>query len=177
MSPTDPSSRLPEKGYASLRRFRWSSEGSNYFLTFNATRPTDRLSTPELLADFTREREKLERGGTWHVRTWTVMPDHIHALVRLGGSTTLGESIRLFKGRLTPALRRAGMTWQDGYYDRQLRAGEDALPVFLYIFLNPYRADLVRPSETWPGYYCAAEDWEWFAPLTNSETPFPEWLR
>ena len=27
------------------------------------------------------------------------------------------------------------------------------------------------------GYYCAEEDWEWFQSLTDSGTPFPEWLR
>lgn len=105
------------------------------------------------------------------------MPDHIHALVRLGVGASLAETVRLFKGRLAPVLRRNGLAWQDGYYDHQMREGEDALPVFLYIFLNPYRANLLRADEKWPGYYCAADDWEWFAPLTNSDTPFAEWLR
>ncbi|MBA4136626.1 MAG: transposase [Opitutus sp.] len=177
MTPTAHGSRLPGDGYAALRRFRWSAEGSNYFLTFNATRPTDKLAGSELLAPITAEREKLEHEGDWMVRTWVTMPDHIHALVRLGVRASLAENVRRFKGRLAPTLRRNGLTWQDGYYDHQMRADEDALPVFLYIFLNPYRAGLVRSDEKWSGFYWAPEDWKWFAPFTNSETPFPEWLR
>lgn len=58
-----------------------------------------------------------------------------------------------------------------------MRPHEDALPVFRYIFQNAYRAELLRTDEHWPGYFCAPADWDWFAPLTNSEAPFPEWLR
>lgn len=169
--------RLPDHGYTALRRYRWSIEGTSYLLTFNAERPTDRLCAPALLERFAAERERLEAEGIWQVRTWVVMLDHVHALVRLGGTAPLAECLRSFKGPLTPALRQHAVRWQDGYYDHQMRASEDALPVFLYIFLNPHRAGLLRSSEKWPGYFCAADDWEWFAPLTNSETPFPEWLR
>jgi hypothetical protein len=48
--------------------------------------------------------------------------------------------------------------------------------VFRYVFLNPYRAGLLGPADKWHGYYCDAEDWAWFAPLTSRECPFPEWL-
>jgi len=57
-----------------------------------------------------------------------------------------------------------------------MRHGEDALPVFLYIFLNPYRASLIGTGESWPGYWCASDDWKWFEPLTNQGMPCPEWL-
>lgn len=105
------------------------------------------------------------------------MPDHVHILARLGEKLSLAERMRQFKGRLTPVLRRHSVHGQDGYYDHQMREGEDVLPTFPYIYLNSYRAVLITPEEKWPGYFCAADDWEWFAPPINSETPFPEWLR
>jgi REP element-mobilizing transposase RayT len=177
MTAADPSSRLPEKGYDALRRFRWSAGGAEYFLTFNAVRPATGLTNPTLLDKLIEQRERLERDGVWQVRTWTVMPDHVHILARLGVESSLEDCLRLFKGRLAPALRQHGLSWQAGYYEHQMRPHEEALPVFLYIFLNAYRAHLLPADAKWPGYYCAADDWEWFAPLTNSAAPFPEWLR
>ena len=53
---------------------------------------------------------------------------------------------------------------------------EDRLALFLYIFLNPYRARLCAPGERWPGYFCREEDWSWFNGELNSERPYPEWL-
>ncbi len=123
------------------------------------------------------QRATLESADLWHVRTWVVMPDHLHVLFTLGPNSTLAEVLRLFKGRLTPSFRPARLSWQEGYYDHLMRPDEDRLPVFLYIFLNPYRANLVAVTEQWAGYFCSAEDWEWFGPLTNSDVPFPEWLQ
>ena len=104
------------------------------------------------------------------------MPDHLHVLFTLGANASLPECLRLFKGRLTPSLRKHHLSWQDGYHEHRMRPDEDRLPVFLYIFLNPYRAKRIPVSEKWPGYFCVAEDWAWFCGLTNSDTPFPEWL-
>ena len=105
------------------------------------------------------------------------MPDHLHLLIRLGESLPLGECVKLFKGRLSPCLRPARLHWQDGFYDHQLRPADDELAVFLYIYLNPYRAGLLPGTKTWPGYRCRPEDWAWFGALTKECTPQPEWLR
>jgi hypothetical protein len=78
---------------------------------------------------------------------------------------------------MTPALRRSGLKWQDGFYEHRLREAEDVLPVFLYIYLNPYRAGLIPTDQTWPGYYCAPDDWKWFGHQTANAMPQPEWLK
>lgn len=123
-----------------------------------------------------RHRERLEAESIWSVRTWAVMPDHVHVLFVLGPTATLEACMRLFKGRLSPALRSHQLSWQDGCFEQRMRADEDRLPVFLYIFLNPYRANLLPTSERWPGSFCAPVDWSWFADVTNSSAPFPTWL-
>ena len=69
------------------------------------------------------------------------------------------------------------MKWQEGFYEHRLRKTEDLLPVFLYVYLNPYRAGLISTDQTWPGYYCAPEDWIWFGVMTANAVPQPEWLR
>jgi REP element-mobilizing transposase RayT len=105
------------------------------------------------------------------------MPDHFHFLITLGPHGDLAEAMRQFKGPLAPLLRKQGVRWQKSFYDHHLRDDDDRLPVFLYIFLNPYRADLAAVGEKWPRYYCAPEDWEWFGGMTNESHPFPEWLQ
>ena len=120
--------------------------------------------------------QRLESEGCWLLRSAVVMPDHVHLLVISGASTALATAMRLFKGRLTPTLRKSGLQWQPAYFDHRLRPGEDRMPIFLYMFLNPYRANLAHKDEKWPGYYCREEDWAWFGALTDRDTPTPEWL-
>ena len=66
---------------------------------------------------------------------------------------------------------------EPNFYDHRLRLDEDRIPVFLNIFLNPFRKNLILINQKWPGYYFAEEDWNWFGPLTNDSCPAPEWLR
>jgi REP element-mobilizing transposase RayT len=164
-------------GYNALRWGRYSKAGSDYFLTLNLRRPASGLERANTTASVKSECSSMEREGLWTVRTATVMPDHMHLLVTLGDSGGISAAIRLLKGRIVPILRTTGLRWQSGFYDRLLREGDDRLPVFLYVFLNPYRAGLIDAGQTWPGFWCRAEDWEWFNKMTDADCPFPEWLR
>lgn len=175
MSPDSLPSSKP--GYSALRRYRWSSPGSDYFVTINLQRPASGLSSPALLTALETQCAKLESAHLWRIRTWVVMPDHLQALFTLGPNSPLAEVLRLFKGPLTPALRPSRLSWQEGDYDHLMRPDEDRLPVFRYIFLNPYRASLLPVTEPWAGYFCATEDWEWFGSLSHSDVLFPEWLQ
>lgn len=169
--------RPPRPGYAALRRYRRSRPGSDYFLTINLATRGRGLEIPALTNAVINRWEQLDAQGYWRVRTGTVMPDHLHLLIRLGDIAPLDECLKRFKGRLQSALRWHGLKWQEGYYDHEVRAGDDPLPIFLYIYLNPYRAELVPDTQTWPGYRCRPEDWDWFGALTKESAPQPEWLR
>ena len=105
------------------------------------------------------------------------MPDHIHLVVTLDAQTTLPGVIRLFKGSLTPELRKKRLRWQENFYDHRIRPDDKLSPVFLYIFLNPYQAGLVKAGEKWAWYKCSSVDWEWFGGMTDDALPFPEWIR
>jgi len=120
---------------------------------------------------------KLEEERSWQIRTAVIMPDHVHLLIRLGTEISITECMRLFKGRLVPKLRVHQLQWQEGYYEHEIRGSDDALPVFLYVYLNPYRAKLITTRQAWPGYYCCGDDWAWFGAMTHSDLPQPEWLR
>jgi putative transposase len=161
-------------GYGALRVGRSSSFGATYFLTLTLRRPATGLDAgaPAVEACW----KQLEAEGKWQLRTGVVMPDHLHLVVRLT-SDDLSDCVRLLKGRLSPMLRRAGLSWQENYYDRRLRPDDDLMPVFLYVYLNPYEAGLVAPDKAWPAYTCCAEDWRWFGPLMKENLPYPEWLK
>ena len=165
------------KGYPALRRGRWSMEHADYFLTICARRPADCLHVEPLLEVGLREFHRLSADGIWVPRCAVFMPDHPHLLVTLLPSADLSSAVRSFKGRMTPALRKAPANWQNSFYDHRLRTSDDLLPVFLYIYLNPYRANFCAPDQTWPGYWCAPEDWAWFGVMTRESCPEPEWLR
>lgn len=166
----------PKHGHAALRRGRWSNPGADYFLTFCTERPSTGLHQPDLTVAIWREIEVLESESRWRCRCGVVMPDHLHVVVNLVDDAPLSEVVRLCKGRLAPALRQTGLSWQEAYFDHRLRPNEDLLPVFLYVFLNPYRANLLSIGSMWTGFRCAAEDWAWFEPLTRESQPMPEWL-
>lgn len=166
-----------QKGYPALRRGRWSVPEAEYFLTICLKRPSVALAEPGVVHQSIAELVRLESERVLSVRCAVHMPDHLHLLIVLGTAHTLSSAIRLFKGRLTSVLRNHGVHWQRAFYDHRLTRNEDPLPVFLYIFLNPYRAGLVAPGETWPGYYCSREDWAWFRHLTNAGRPEPQWLK
>lgn len=167
----------PKPGYASLRRFRRSASGAEYFITTNLHARGSGLEREELTAHVRRQWLKLEEEHSWQVKTAVIMPDHVHLLIRLGPGITITECMRRFKGRLVPQLRLHQAQWQEGYYEHEIRESEDRLPVFLYIYLNPYRAKLVATGQAWPGYYCCPDDWAWFGVMTRNDLPQPEWLR
>jgi REP element-mobilizing transposase RayT len=165
------------RGYGALRIGRWSQTGSDYFLTGCLHRPLTGLTTEPLASIVQSKLREIESAGKWHLRTFVLMPDHFHVLATLGPGGDLSGTVRLFKGPLTPMLRTHGLRWQTNFYDHRLRSVDEVQPTLLYIFLNPYRAGLVKAGAKWPWYYCAPEDWAWFSALTDESLPFPEWLR
>ena len=165
-------------GYGALRKGRWSQHDRDYFLTICLLRPSQGLTATPVAAAISAELTRLESEGLWQLRTSVIMPDQLHLLVTLKDAASLSNCVRLFKGRLAPTLRAGNLRWQPSFYDHCIRSEDDLLPVFLYVFLNPYRAGLADANtEKWPYYFCAPDDWEWFGLLTREQMPFPEWLQ
>ena len=165
------------RGYSALRRWRCTMRGPDYFITGCLDRPLTGLNHASLAPLIQARLHQMEMQGCWHVRSSVLMPDHFHLLVTLTAQSSLPEGVRLFKGPLIPVLRKHGLHWQKNFYDHRLGSADELLPTFLYIFLNPYRADLIEPTQRWLWYECAPRDWEWFGRMTNEDLPYPEWLR
>ncbi|HEY5852185.1 MAG TPA: transposase [Lysobacter sp.] len=85
---------------------------------------------------------------------WVLMPDHWHALVQLGESSTLSTVMQRAKSISARAANRAsgrsGQVWQPAFHDHALRSEEDLLAFARYLVANPVRAGLVRSVRNYP---------------------------
>ena len=105
------------------------------------------------------------------------MPDHFHWLFRLGARLSLGRCLARFKAQTRASLSAQQIEWQRDFFEHRLRAGERAEAYGLYIFLNPYRASLIRPDQKWLGWYGSSVGRFDFAAKLNEEgTPLSAWI-
>jgi REP element-mobilizing transposase RayT len=84
---------------------------------------------------------------------YVLMPDHLHAFVRLHPGIRLGLWVGHAKRALGAAVRRAeggGSVWQPGFFDHVLRSGESYAEKWAYVRENPVRAGLVERADQWP---------------------------
>lgn len=73
---------------------------------------------------------------------WVVMPNHIHAIIILNGSTNLSTVIGQFKSAVTKKLHQADPTltiWQVSYHDHIIRNEADYQRIWTYIDNNPLK--------------------------------------
>ena len=166
----------PTKGHAALRRGRFSSPGATYFLTLCTADKRVGLTTDSVPQAIHREIADMEADGTCTGRCHVIMPDHLHALIVLGERLSLARAVQRLKAKTSAVLHSAGLAWERGFFDHKLRADEPVDPIFRYIYLNPYRANLLPISERWPHYHCAAADWAWFSRQLDRDLPIPDWL-
>jgi REP element-mobilizing transposase RayT len=143
----------PPAGYRALRRSRTSSCGQLYLVTFVTFR------RQALFTDFAAARcacRALVDPRSWRgsrLLAWVLMPDHCHALLKLGEGDELGRLVNRIKSHAARRLRNDGLkarVWADGFHDHALRRDEEALDVARYIVLNPVRAGLVRRIGDYP---------------------------
>jgi len=165
------------RGYAALRRGRVSLAGATYFLTLCIAKRWPCLDRAPVLASLFVELGKLEGDATWRCRCAMAMPDHLHLLVELGGRLTLPQVVGRLKAKTKTVVASAGATWQEGFFDHRVDPDEDLLPLFCYLYRNPYRAGFAGEGERWVGWWCCPDDWDWFRGfLDHDDLPPPQWL-
>ena len=118
----------------------------------------------------------MESEGVWSLRCVAIMPDHIHLLFQLGDKLPLGKAIARLKSKTHAPLQKRNLRWQKGYFEYTMRSQEDRLPLFLYIYLNPYKAALISAGDIWPWFECGQEDKAWFSGFLHEGLPEPEWV-
>jgi putative transposase len=137
-----------------LRKGRVSESGRIYHLRTSTARPEP------LFADLFLGREVVAALRLQHDQAkvqslaFVVMPTHLHWLVQLQGNTTLDGLMQAVKGAsargINQRLGRSGPLWQEGYFDRALRAEDDVRAIARYIIANPLRARLCKHIGDYP---------------------------
>lgn len=147
--------RIEKTGYQKLRKGRVSNTGQCYLVTTicqdrhrrfahwdSASAVSALLAEPRLWRDS-------------RVLCWVLMPDHLHAIVELGGSESLSrlmQRVKAVTAKAANGLRhdRNGGLWMPGFHDRALRRGEDVLVSARYLIANPLRARLAESVGEYP---------------------------
>ena len=164
------------KGYSALRRGRFSAPGLLDFLTICVADRDRVLTCQDTGTNISREIERMSSGGIWQVHAFTLMPDHLHLVAELGELLSLSQAVARLKSKTKSALQTKNAKWQENYFDHRMAPNESLLPVLLYIYLNPYRKNLIMSSEKWPWFFCHPDDWLWFKDHLTDELPEPAWL-
>ena len=96
--------------------------------------------------------------GRYELHAWVIMPNHVHVLVRMLGSHTLGDAIRGWKSftarKINALLGHEGSIWQEDYWDRYIRNERHYEQAVAYIHENPIKAGLSACIEDWS--FCSA---------------------
>lgn len=119
-------------------------EGAIYFVT---TRLKDE-GRP--LSDYEAEVIKrtileLSDRGEIMLYAYTVMPDHIHILLK-PINNELSKTMQLIKGRSSRQINK-GTLWQKGFFDFVILTEEKFKEKFNYIHYNPVKRGLVGRAE------------------------------
>lgn len=92
-------------------------------------------------------------GVAYKLIEWCAMPNHVHVLIRLLDSTTLGTIVKRWKAgsalQINRLLERSGSLWMRDYHDRFIRDLDHFHNAKVYIRNNPVKAGLCGLAEEW----------------------------
>ncbi len=166
----------PRRKTDDLYRGRVSATGACYFITF-----VTRDRTPWLASTAARSamvEVLLTRGHNddGKLIAAVVMPDHVHVLYELGSRLPIGRIVSRWKAQ-SRRLNGYRGEWQRDFWEHRIRDNERIEDYGFYMFLNPYRANLVDANEVWSGWCCPdAKRFDFMASLNETGSPQPEWL-
>ena len=98
------------------------------------------LKRPEI-AEMVLGALKFFDGSRYTLHAWSVMPNHVHAVLRPMGNHDLEKILQSWKSftakKANDILQRTGTFWQEEYYDHVVRDGEDFRNQIRYVLENP----------------------------------------
>lgn len=153
----DQESLRPLESRPERRRLRhdvpsWVEDGSRYFITVCCERRGfNQLCQPVVFGVLAGAMDYYVQKCRWWVDVSLAMPDHWHTLVTFPRQEEMTSVLRDWK-RYTA--RKAGVSWQEGFFDHRLRNRESANEKFHYIVQNPVRRGLCADTSEWPWVWC-----------------------
>ncbi|MDQ3813035.1 MAG: transposase [Armatimonadota bacterium] len=127
--------------WAKVERYLDASHGACYLRDERAARVVENA-----LLHFDGERYRL--------LAWTVMPNHVHALIETVDGHRLDAIFHSWKSytanQINRLFARRGALWQPECFDRFIRSEQHLMFAINYIENNPVQAGLVTRAEEWP---------------------------
>ena len=107
------------------------------------------------IADLVTDGLRFHDGEWFDLKSWVVMPNHVHAVIQPLGNHLLGgilKSLKQFTARKANAMiNRVGQPfWQRESYDHLIRDRDELERIKRYIIRNPVKAGLCQTPEDWP---------------------------
>lgn len=110
------------------------------------------LSVPEV-ADMVQQSLAYHHGKKYDLKSWVVMPNHLHFLAVLLPNIELREIAHSIKSytahEANKMLGRTGQFWQHEPFDRYIRNQRHYASVINYIEMNPVKAGLCADRRDW----------------------------
>ena len=167
MNPDEPTDDLIREFTRSQRHLpHWEQPGAAYFITFTLkVRHTCDLTRDDLVP-IVIGALRYGNGQRYDLYQYTVMPDHVHAIIRPSqgdeGTHKLGRIVGPLKGwtanQINERLRRRGALWLDESYDHIIRGEEDYGNCATYIWINAFKEGLTDHPDDWPWFGNGQED-------------------
>ena len=105
------------------------------------------------------------------------MPDHVHVLGTLGPRLALNRVAAKLKSSTRTVLGARGLGWQENFHEHRLRDEMESESFARYIFLNPYRVELIGLTKKWPLWWRWGDRrLEFEAVVGQTGTVPPAWL-
>jgi REP element-mobilizing transposase RayT len=96
---------------------------------------------------------RFREGQHYRLLAWCVMPNHVHAVVRLFPGQELARIVKAWKNfsakAANQALGRKGRFWRREYNDRLIRNGDELDRAIRYVVENPTKAGLRNWTWVW----------------------------
>lgn len=146
---------MQKPGFASTHRHlpHWTLNGSVYFFTFRLAAGELSLAERQIVLDHV----KAGHGRFYNLAAATVMPDHVHLILRPNDEFTPSQIMKGIKGTSARLLNQhrntTGSIWQDESWDRIIRNAEEYSEKLEYMYENPIKTGLVPPDATYNAWY------------------------
>jgi REP element-mobilizing transposase RayT len=92
-------------------------------------------------------------GERYQLRSWVIMPNHVHAVLWPKPPHTLSRILQSWKSftskEANRMLKRTGAFWQKESYDHLVRDDDDLARCCVYTTMNPVNARLCERPEDW----------------------------
>ena len=145
---------IPKHRSQDLRKGRYSIPGAYYHIVIATHQRQQILANKNTASIIFKTFNWLETENRLEWICIMVMPDHVHAVIKLEAGETLSKAMHSLKRHTAREINkyfsRQGQFWQKGYTDWGIRREATLNSTIRYCYANPVRKGLVERARDYP---------------------------